>query len=133
WFLVGWTVPPIVVYTLVHFGQAGYVLTFLPALVVLLSRVLMAALGDALLAHPRLRPLATTAVVTLVVLVNGSFFVSARPLPRDFDTPRPAWQKTAEDEAFDWIFCRGRGVRLDLQPDRGRAAGARARRADVRR
>src|SRR2546426_4605444 len=36
WFLVGWTVPPIVVYTLVHFGQAGYVLTFLPALVVLL-------------------------------------------------------------------------------------------------
>ena len=106
WFLVGWTVPPIVVYTLVHFGQAGYVLTFLPALVVLLSRVLMAALGDALLTHPRLRPLATTAVVTLVVLVNGSFFVSARPLSRDFDTPRPAWQKTAEDEAFDWIFSR---------------------------
>jgi len=106
WFLVGWTVPPIVVYTLVHFGQAGYVLTFLPALVVLLSRVLMAALGEALLAHPRWRPVATTAVVTLVVLVNGSFFVSARPLARDFDTPRPAWQKTAEDEAFDWIFSR---------------------------
>ena len=41
-----------------------------------------------------------------LVLVNGSFFVSARPLPRDFDTPKPAWQKTAEDEAFDWIFSR---------------------------
>src|SRR6266699_3472674 len=83
WFLVAWIVPPAAFYTLVHFGQAGYVLTFLPALVILLSRVLMAALGDALLTHPRLRPLATTAVVTLVVLVNGSFFVSARPLPRD--------------------------------------------------
>src|SRR5439155_177367 len=32
WFLVGWTVPPIVVYTLVHFGQAGYVLTFVGAI-----------------------------------------------------------------------------------------------------
>src|SRR5262249_57030651 len=81
-------------------------LTLRRALVVLLARVLMAALGEALLAHPRWRPVATTAVVTLVVLVNGSFFVSARPLARDFDTPRPAWQKTAEDEAFDWIFSR---------------------------
>ena len=30
WFLLAWTVPPVLVYTLVHFGQAGYVLTFLP-------------------------------------------------------------------------------------------------------
>ena len=36
WFLILWTVPPVLVYTLVHFGQAGYVLTFLPALVILL-------------------------------------------------------------------------------------------------
>lgn len=106
WFLVGWTIPPVFVYTLVHFGQAGYVLTFLPALVVLLSRVLMTALAEALPAHPRWRPLAATAVVALVVLVDGSFFVSARPLPRDFDAPKPAWQKTAEDEAFEWIFSR---------------------------
>ena len=40
-----WTVPPALVYTLVHFGQAGYVLTFLPALVILLSRVLLVAAG----------------------------------------------------------------------------------------
>jgi len=45
-------------------------------------------------------------VVTLVVLVNGSFFVSARPLPRDFDRPKPDWQRTAENEVFDWIFSR---------------------------
>jgi len=40
------------------------------------------------------------------VLVNGSFFVSARPLPRDFDTPKPAWIRQAEDEASDWILSR---------------------------
>ena len=32
--------PPAVFFALVHFGQAGYVLTFLPALVILLSRAL---------------------------------------------------------------------------------------------
>ena len=107
WFLLGWTAPPLLVYTLIHFGQAGYVLTFLPALVVLFSRVLTTALGAAFLtAHPLSRVVATTAAVVLVVLVNGSFFVSARPAPRDFDTPRSAWVKTAEDDAFDWIWSR---------------------------
>ena len=105
-FLVAWTVPPVLVYTLVHFGQAGYVLTFLPALVILLSRVLLVAISEAPAAHPRLRAAFATAVVTAVVFVNGSFFVSARPLARDFDTPKPRWQQVAEDEAFDWIFSR---------------------------
>jgi hypothetical protein len=107
WFLVGWTVTPILVYTLVHFGQAGYVLTFLPALVVLLSAVLVAALGRAAaFAHPWLRPLAIAAAVALVVVVNSAFFVNARPLQRDFERSRGAWVKMAEDEAFDWIFSR---------------------------
>ncbi len=108
WFLVGWAVTPVLVYTLVHFGQAGYVLTFLPALVVLLSAMLVAALGHAaaFAAHPRLRPVAIAAAVAVVVLANGSFFVNARPLQRDFDTPRSAWVKMAQDEAFDWIFSR---------------------------
>jgi len=77
----------------VHFGQAGYVLTFLPALVIFLSRVLVTALAHAaeLARYPKARPALTAAAVVLVVLVNGSFFVSARPLPRDFDTPAPAW------------------------------------------
>jgi hypothetical protein len=107
-FLVGWTIPPVLVYTLVHFGQAGYVLTFLPALVILLSRVLLAALADAptLASRPRTRAALATAAVAVIVLVNGSFFVSARPLPRDFDTPKPRWQQVAEDEAFDWVFSR---------------------------
>jgi hypothetical protein len=108
WFFVGWTVTPVLVYTLVHFGQAGYVLTFLPALVVLLSAVLVAALGGAAasLAGPWLRPLALAAAVAIVVFANGSFFVNARPLQRDFERPRAAWVKMAEDEAFDWIFSR---------------------------
>ena len=108
WFLLAWMAPPVLIYTLVHFGQAGYVLTFLPALVIFLSRVLVTALGHASgsLPYPRARVAITVAVVMLVVLVNGSFFVSARPAPRDFDTPRADWIRQAQDEAFDWIFSR---------------------------
>src|SRR5438105_2397603 len=106
--LLAWIAPPVLVYTLVHFGQAGYVLTFLPALVVLLARVLVTALADAaVLARRRaLGPALTAAAVVLVVLINGAFFVNARPLPRDFDPSKPAWRLTAEHEAFDWIFSR---------------------------
>jgi hypothetical protein len=56
--------------------------------------------------HPRARAGLAAAAVAGTVLINGSFFVSARPLPRDFDTPKPAWRQIAEDEAFDWIFSR---------------------------
>lgn len=108
WFLLGWTVPPVLVYTLVHFGQAGYALTVLPALVILLAHVLVRALSTApwLAGSPRVRGAAIAAVVAVIVIVNGAFFVSARPLPRDFDTPRSAWLRTAHDEAHDWIFSR---------------------------
>ena len=108
WFLVVWTVPPVLVYTLVHFGQAGYVLTFLPALVILLSRVLLTALARAAERVPSAaaRAAVAAAAVTIIVVANGGFFVSARPLPRDFDTPKSAWRQAAEHEAFDWIFSR---------------------------
>ncbi len=108
WFLVLWCVPPLLVYTLVHFGQAGYVLTFLPALVIFLSRVLLSALTDvsALAARPRVRAGLAAAVVMMVVLVNGSFFVNARPMTRDFETPTADWRRMAQDEAYDWIFSR---------------------------
>jgi 4-amino-4-deoxy-L-arabinose transferase-like glycosyltransferase len=108
WFLLTWTVPPVLVYTLVHFGQAGYVLTFLPALVIFLARVLLAALARAAEWVPRAsaRVALTTAVVTLIVVADGAFFVSARPLPRDFDSSRPAWLQAAQHEVFDWIFSR---------------------------
>ena len=82
WFLVTWAAPAVLVYTLVHFGQAGYVLTFLPAVVIFLSHVLLVSLGSALPARPRLRVAVAVSVVVLVVLANGSFWVSARPSVR---------------------------------------------------
>src|SRR5258706_3542015 len=68
WFLLAWTVPPVLVYTLVHFGQAGYVLTFLPALVILLARVLLAALARVAERVPSVpaRATLTAAVVTVI-------------------------------------------------------------------
>jgi 4-amino-4-deoxy-L-arabinose transferase-like glycosyltransferase len=108
WFLLTWMVPPVLVYILVHFGQAGYVLTILPALVVLLARIMLAALAGVAERVPSVpaRAVLAAAAVTIIVVANGAFFVSARPLPRDFDTPKPAWRQAAEDDAFDWIFSR---------------------------
>lgn len=97
-FLVVWMLPALLVYGLVHFGQAGYVLTFLPALVVLLARVLTAALGG--------RRLALALVVALLVAANAAFFVHARPWPRDFERARPAWRQAVEADAADWILSR---------------------------
>ncbi len=104
WFLVAWVVPPALVYALVHFGQAGYVLTFLPALVILLARVLLATLADHVRLPGRARVWGRAAAVLVIVLVNGSFFVSARPLPRDFETP--GWQHRLTAETNDWIWSR---------------------------
>mgnify|MGYP003694710395 CR=1 FL=1 len=72
WFLLGWTIPPVAVCTLVHFGQAGYVLTFLPALVIFLSRVLVTALGHAgeSLPDPPRAPRSRRQWSSLVVLVE---------------------------------------------------------------
>ncbi|HSB40375.1 MAG TPA: glycosyltransferase family 39 protein [Methylomirabilota bacterium] len=108
-FLLGWTLPPAAFYTLVHFGQAGYVLTFLPALVILLSRVLVwaAAAGSERLRRPNWRWALTTAAVLPLVLINTGFFVSARPLPRSFDQAAgEKWLRRARAELHDWILSR---------------------------
>jgi hypothetical protein len=109
WFLLAWMVPPAVFYTLVHFGQAGYVLTFLPALVVLLSRVLVwaVAAGSERLRRPNWRWAFTAAALLPLVLFNTGFFVSARPLPREFDNRGgDSWMWRARDEFHDWIMSR---------------------------
>ena len=109
WFLSVWIAPPAVFYTLVHFGQAGYVLTFLPALVILLSRVLVwaVAAGSERLRRPNWRWALTTAVLLPLVLVNTGFFVSARPLPREFDhRSSDSWMWRVRDELHDWIMSR---------------------------
>jgi hypothetical protein len=109
WFLLGWMVPPIIFYMLIHFGQAGYVLTFLPALVILLSRVLAwaVAAGSERLRRPNWRWALTTAALLPLVLINTGFFVSARPMPREFDKRAgDSWVWRARDEFHDWIMSR---------------------------
>jgi hypothetical protein len=109
WFLLLWIAPPAAFYTLVHFGQAGYVLTFLPALVVLLSRSLLeaVAVGSERLRRPNWRWGLSAAVLVPLVLVNTSFFARARPLPREFDNRvGEAWVWRARDEIHDWIMSR---------------------------
>jgi 4-amino-4-deoxy-L-arabinose transferase-like glycosyltransferase len=41
WFFAAWILPPLAVYTLVHFGQYGYLLTIVPAVYILLARALV--------------------------------------------------------------------------------------------
>jgi hypothetical protein len=109
WFLLGWMVPPIIFYMLIHFGQAGYVLTFLPALVVLLSRALawVVAAGSERLRRPNWRWALTTATLLPLVLINTGFFVSARPMPREFNhRGGDGWVWRARDEFHDWIMSR---------------------------
>jgi hypothetical protein len=109
WFLVGWIVPPAAFYTLVHFGQAGYVLTFLPALVILLSRVLVEVVtaGSERLRRPNWRWGLTAAALVPLCLLSTAFFVSARPVPREFNhRTGGSWMWRAKDEAHDWIMSR---------------------------
>jgi len=109
WFLLGWIAPPVAVYTLVHFGQAGYVLTFLPALVILLSHAMveLVTAGSQWLRRPQWRWALTAAALGPLLLVNTGFFVSARPAPREFDRRAgEAWLWRAKDEAHDWILSR---------------------------
>ncbi|HEX9419448.1 MAG TPA: hypothetical protein VGA81_10345, partial [Methylomirabilota bacterium] len=92
-----------------HFGQAGYVLTFLPGLVILLSRVLVeaVAVGSERLRRPNWRWGLTAAALVPLCLVSTGFFVSARPVPRHFDNRTgDAWIWRAKDEAHDWIMSR---------------------------
>jgi hypothetical protein len=109
WFLLAWIAPPAAFYALIHFGQAGYVLTFLPALVLLLSRAVVdqVAAGTTRLRRPQWRWALTTAVLVPMLLVNTSFFVSARPEPRAFHKRSgEAWRWRVRDEIHDWIMSR---------------------------
>jgi MFS family permease len=109
WFLVTWVVPPLAFYTLGHFGQAGYVLTFLPALVILLSGAVveLVTAGSERLRRPQWRWELTLATLGPLLLINTGFFVSARPVPREFDhRSGDTWVWRVRDEAHDWILSR---------------------------
>ena len=109
WFLLAWIAPAAAFYTLIHFGQAGYVLTFLPALVLLLSRALVdtVAAGTDRLRRPNWRWALTMAALVPMLLINTSFFVSARPTPREFEhRSGETWRWRVRDEFHDWIMSR---------------------------
>ncbi|HET8578339.1 MAG TPA: glycosyltransferase family 39 protein [Methylomirabilota bacterium] len=109
WFLLAWIAPPVAFYVLVHFGQAGYVLTFLPALVILLAGALVEAIsaGSERLRRPNWRWALTTAALGPLVLISTGFFVNARPIQREFNNRAgDAWVWRAKDELHDWILSR---------------------------
>jgi hypothetical protein len=79
WFFAGWVVPPLVVYTFVHFGQYGYLLTLLPGLAILIARGLV-AVPARLAPGPVMRWVAPTGLVAGVVLAHAAFFTRAGPI-----------------------------------------------------
>lgn len=94
-FLLAWTLPPLAVYGLVHFGQSGYLLTVLPALYLLLARGLLA--GSTGPAARRLGgvPVRPLAAVAAVALLHTAAFAAAGPLDVDPERPRPSLAERA--------------------------------------
>jgi hypothetical protein len=77
--------------------------------VILLSRAVveLVAAGSERLRRPQWRWALTLAALGPLLLVNTGFFVSARPMPREFDRRESdAWVWRARDEAHDWILSR---------------------------
>ena len=87
WLFAAWLGPPLTVYTAVHFGQYGYLLTVLPALYLLVARHLVEAAG-----RQRWR---LGIGVTIVLLLHAAIFLGARPVdvpePGDDAPPLAAW------------------------------------------
>jgi Dolichyl-phosphate-mannose-protein mannosyltransferase len=79
WFFAGWVVPPLVVYTFVHFGQYGYLLTILPGLAILIARWLIVAPAR-LAPGSVMRRVAPAGLVAAVALAHAAFFTRAGPL-----------------------------------------------------
>jgi Dolichyl-phosphate-mannose-protein mannosyltransferase len=84
WFFAGWVVPPLLVYTFVHFGQYGYLLSILPGLTILIARWLVVAtarLATAVrwrgLPGPVGRWAIPAGLVAGVVLAHAAFFTRA--------------------------------------------------------
>jgi hypothetical protein len=83
WLMAGWIVPPVLVYTFVHFGQYGYLCTVLPALYIVAARGLIrvaAAIAPAAL--PGRAPVRWAAAGALAVVLAGhaAFFTRAESI-----------------------------------------------------
>jgi hypothetical protein len=74
WFLLAWSLPPLLVYLWLHFGQYGYLLAILPALYILIAPVLASALTT----PGKLRVVAG-ATLAAVALAHVAFVTGAGP------------------------------------------------------
>jgi hypothetical protein len=89
------------------------VLTYLPALEIHLSRVLVVSVDAATrqVVWPRARWAVIGAVIGVLVLTNGAFFVSAKPMPQEYDAKRGSsridrWVHQARLDYHEWIGSR---------------------------
>lgn len=96
-FLALWVGPALVVYTLVHLGQHGYLLTVLPACYLLVGRVLTAGSGPrrGALCPAGLRPALTGAALGGALVGHAAFFTLAPPLDVAFAPPEAPWRVRA--------------------------------------
>lgn len=97
-FLALWIGPALVVYTVVHLGQHGYLLTVLPACYLVVARVLTDGGGRVL---DRLRPgglhrATAAAALAGAVGAHAVFFTSAPPLAVPSPGPDAPWRVRAE-------------------------------------
>jgi len=77
WFLLAWSLPALVVYLCLHFGQYGYVLAILPALYIVIAPILASAL-----AAPRMGRrgrVVAGAVLAGIALAHVAFVTDAGP------------------------------------------------------
>lgn len=80
WLFAGWMLPALGLYTLVHVGQYGYLLTVLPACAILVARALVAGWERWLPAgSPMGRRLAVAGMALVVVVVPHVLLVAAAP------------------------------------------------------
>lgn len=101
WLFAGWILPALALYTFVHLGQHGYLLTVLPAVYLLVARRLVVAWGPPGGARRRRGPL-VAAVLAGTLLTHATFFAAAGPVDVAFPPDGAPWAErwTARLQAF---------------------------------
>lgn len=115
-FLIGWILPPILFYSMVHFGQAGYVLSYLPGIYILLGRALVISVEDITEKIHILQfkiPLLVF-IITFLVFINGKIFVNAKPVRLYSDSSAGMnsinqFKKQLKEDYKYWIWDRSAG------------------------
>ena len=108
WLFAGWILPPLAVYTFVHLGQHGYLLTVLPACAILVARPVARALrrGDPGAARPAgstgwatARRAAVAAGLAGALSLHAAFFVLAGPVDVPFPPAMAPWRERLQARA----------------------------------